>query len=179
MAYFIAACVLDFQRATALVVLTSLAVAAVSFELLKKHKGKSISRCFRPAVKCFKSNLKWSKWWVVIFFSSGSHYDNSCTLWNLFKSEDVFYCVFRVFVLVVLVLFVVWIVLDTSKRPEQLISFGGVCMFIVLIFLLSAHRTAVSFAVSQSLTLLKCAINVGTTVSKHAWELSHTLSLLR
>lgn len=61
-AYFIAACVLDFQRATALVVLTSLVVVAQLFELLKKYKGKSISRCFQPAVKCFESNSKWMKW---------------------------------------------------------------------------------------------------------------------
>lgn len=50
----------------------------------------------------------------------------------------------RVFIAVVLALFVVWIALDTSKRPEQLISFGGICIFILLQFLLSAHRTAVS-----------------------------------
>lgn len=61
-AYFIAACVLDFKRATALVVLTCLAVAAVSLELLKKYKGKSISRFFKPGVRWFKSNLKWIKW---------------------------------------------------------------------------------------------------------------------
>lgn len=53
----------------------------------------------------------------------------------------------RVFMAVVLVLFVAWLVLDTSKRPEQLISFGGVCVFVLLLFLLSAHRTAVSFGV--------------------------------
>ncbi|XP_045892364.1 sodium/nucleoside cotransporter 1 [Micropterus dolomieu] len=111
-AYFIAACVLDFQRAIALVVLTSLAVIIKSYELLKEYKGKSISRCFRPAVRCFKSNLKWIKW---------------------------------VFILVVVALIVTWIILDTSQRPEQFISFGGVCMFIVLIFLLSAHRTAVTW----------------------------------
>uniref|UniRef100_A0A3B5MUA0 Solute carrier family 28 member 1 n=1 Tax=Xiphophorus couchianus TaxID=32473 RepID=A0A3B5MUA0_9TELE len=105
-AYFIAACVLNFQRAIALVVLTCLAIAAVSYELVKKHKGKSISRCFKPAVRCFKSNLKWLK----------------------------------VFVLAVVGLLVVWLALDTRKRPEQLISFGGVCMFIVLLFLFSAHR---------------------------------------
>ncbi|XP_029697761.1 sodium/nucleoside cotransporter 1 isoform X2 [Takifugu rubripes] len=111
-AYFVAACVLDFQRATALVVLTVLAVVAKSYELLKEHKGESISRCFRPAVRCFKSNLKWLKW---------------------------------VFIVVVLVLFVTWLVLDTSKRPQQLISFGGVCVFILLLFLLSVHRSAVSW----------------------------------
>lgn len=51
---------------------------------------------------------------------------------------------------VVLALFVTWLALDTSRRPEQLISFGGVCAFILLLFLLSAHRTAVSFALSIS-----------------------------
>ncbi|XP_069564785.1 sodium/nucleoside cotransporter 1 [Brachyistius frenatus] len=111
-AYFIAACVLDFQRATALVVLTCLAIFATSYELLKKHKGKRISQCFRPAARCFKSNLKWLKW---------------------------------VFISTVVVLLVVWLVVDTSQRPEQLMSFGGVCMFIVLLFLFSAHRTAVSW----------------------------------
>lgn len=57
----------------------------------------------------------------------------------------------RVFIAVVLVLFVVWLVLDTSKRPEQLISFGGICVFILLLFILSAHRTAVSFAAGVEL----------------------------
>uniref|UniRef100_A0A8C7DAH9 Sodium/nucleoside cotransporter n=1 Tax=Oncorhynchus kisutch TaxID=8019 RepID=A0A8C7DAH9_ONCKI len=31
------------------------------------------------------------------------------------------------------------------KRPEQLISFGGVCMFILVIFIFSAHRTEVAW----------------------------------
>lgn len=52
----------------------------------------------------------------------------------------------RVFVVVVLVLLVTWLAVDTSKRPEQLISFGGVCLFVLLLFLTSAHRTEVSFA---------------------------------
>uniref|UniRef100_A0A8C8DM73 Sodium/nucleoside cotransporter n=1 Tax=Oryzias sinensis TaxID=183150 RepID=A0A8C8DM73_9TELE len=111
-AYFIAACVLDFQRATALVVLTILAVVATSYELLMKYKGESISHFLKPAVRCFQSNLKWLKW---------------------------------VFILAVVVLLVLWLVLDTSKRPEQLISFGGVCMFIVLLYLFSAHRSMISW----------------------------------
>ncbi|XP_047452535.1 sodium/nucleoside cotransporter 1 [Mugil cephalus] len=111
-AYFIAACVLDFQRATALVVLTCLAVVAKSLELLNEYKGESIRECFKPAGRCFKSNFKWLKW---------------------------------VFIVVVVALLVVWLALDTSQRPEQLISFGGVCMFVVLVFLLSAHRTAVTW----------------------------------
>ncbi|XP_076588586.1 sodium/nucleoside cotransporter 1 [Chaetodon auriga] len=111
-AYFIAACVLDFERATALVVLTCVAVFIASYELVKEYKGESISRCFRPAVRCFRSNLRWIKW---------------------------------LFILAVVVLFIVWLVLDTSQRPEQLISFGGVCMFVLLVFLLSAHRAAVTW----------------------------------
>uniref|UniRef100_A0A3B5B438 Sodium/nucleoside cotransporter n=1 Tax=Stegastes partitus TaxID=144197 RepID=A0A3B5B438_9TELE len=111
-AYFIAACVLDFKRATALFVLTCLAVVAQTLELVKTYQGKRISRCFKPVVRLFKANLKWLKW---------------------------------VFILVAVVLLVVWLVIDTSKRPEQLISFGGVCMFVVLLFLCSAHRSAISW----------------------------------
>ncbi|XP_030621194.1 sodium/nucleoside cotransporter 1 [Chanos chanos] len=109
-AYFIAACVLDFHRAIALVVLTCLAVLIIAYELIKQHLGDSIKQCFKPVYRLFKANRKWLKW---------------------------------VFVLVVLGLFIAWLAVDTSKRPEQLISFGGVCVFIIVIFLLSAHRSAV------------------------------------
>lgn len=111
-AYFIAACVLNFERAIALIVLTSLAVVIQSYQLLKKHKGESIAGFFSPAVRCFQSNLRWIKW---------------------------------VFILAALTLLVVWLALDTSKRPEQLVSFAGVCMFILLMFIFSSHRTAVSW----------------------------------
>ncbi|XP_036400173.1 sodium/nucleoside cotransporter 1 [Megalops cyprinoides] len=109
-AYFIAACVLDFNRAIALVVLTSLAVFFAIYGLVKRYKGDSIKECFKPAGRCFKANLWWMK------------------------------CVF---IVVALGLLVAWLVVDTSKRPEQLISFGGVCMFIVILFIFSAHRRAV------------------------------------
>uniref|UniRef100_A0A8D3D2Z9 Sodium/nucleoside cotransporter n=1 Tax=Scophthalmus maximus TaxID=52904 RepID=A0A8D3D2Z9_SCOMX len=104
--YFIAACVLNFQRAIALVVLTVLAVVIVSYELLKEYKGERIMKT------------------LFVYLSL------------------VFY---RIFILAVVALLVVWLVIDTSKRPEQLISFGGVCIFILLVFIFSAHRTAVSW----------------------------------
>uniref|UniRef100_A0A3P8YSL5 Sodium/nucleoside cotransporter n=1 Tax=Esox lucius TaxID=8010 RepID=A0A3P8YSL5_ESOLU len=113
-AYFITACVLDFERAIALVVLTSLAVVSKAYDLVKKYKGESITKCFIPAQR-------------------------SATVWTEINSETV------VFVIVVLVLLVTWLVVDTSKRPEQLISFGGVCMFILVIFLFSAHRKSVAW----------------------------------
>uniref|UniRef100_A0A8B9RB03 Sodium/nucleoside cotransporter n=1 Tax=Astyanax mexicanus TaxID=7994 RepID=A0A8B9RB03_ASTMX len=96
-------CWLNFQRAVALVVLTSVAVFFTVYDLVKKYKGDSIKRCFKPAVR--------------------SHNYNCLEL--------------------VLGLLVAWLVVDTSKRPEQLISFGGVCLFILGLFLFSAHRSAV------------------------------------
>ncbi|NP_001074966.1 sodium/nucleoside cotransporter 1 [Danio rerio] len=51
-----------------------------------------------------------------------------------------------VFIVIVVGLLVAWLAVDTRKRPEQLISFGGVCLFIVAIFLFSAHRTAVRWS---------------------------------
>ncbi|XP_051953713.1 sodium/nucleoside cotransporter 2-like isoform X1 [Xyrauchen texanus] len=51
-----------------------------------------------------------------------------------------------VFIVIVLGLLVAWLVVDTRKRPENLISFAGVCMFVIVIFLFSAHRTAVCWS---------------------------------
>ncbi|MFT7806739.1 sodium/nucleoside cotransporter 2-like [Arapaima gigas] len=111
-AYFIAACVLNFQRAIALVVLNCLAVFIIIYDLVKTFKGDSIKRCFKPVGRSFRSNVTWLKW---------------------------------VFLVVVLTLLVAWLVVDTSKRPEQLISFAGVCLFLLLLYLFSAHRQAVSW----------------------------------
>uniref|UniRef100_A0A8C8LWB4 Sodium/nucleoside cotransporter n=1 Tax=Oncorhynchus tshawytscha TaxID=74940 RepID=A0A8C8LWB4_ONCTS len=96
-AYFITACILDFERSIALVVLTSLAVVSKAYDLVKTYHGDSITKCFIPCI---------------------------------------FLCGLRV---------LTWLVVDTSKRPEQLISFGGVCMFILVIFIFSAHRTEVAW----------------------------------
>ncbi|XP_077934966.1 sodium/nucleoside cotransporter 1 isoform X2 [Halichoerus grypus] len=49
---------------------------------------------------------------------------------------------------------VLWLVLDTSQRPEQLVSFAGICVFISLLFACSKHHRAVSWrAVSWGLGL--------------------------
>uniref|UniRef100_A0A8D0CIT2 Sodium/nucleoside cotransporter n=1 Tax=Scleropages formosus TaxID=113540 RepID=A0A8D0CIT2_SCLFO len=107
LAYFIAACVLNFQRAIALVVLNCLAVFFIIYDLVKRYKGDSLKRCFRPVERCFRGNV--------------------------------------VFLVVVLALLVTWLAVDTSKRPEQLISFGGICLFLLLIYIFSVHREAVSW----------------------------------
>lgn len=77
----------------------------------------------------------------------------------------------RVFITVVLALFVAWIVLDTSKRPEQLISFGGICIFILLQFLLSAHKTAVSFTACSRHGDSRFEIRRDVIIARYLWLL--------
>lgn len=43
---------------------------------------------------------------------------------------------------------VLWLVLDTSRQPEQLVSFAGTCMCISILFACSKHRRAVSTELS-------------------------------
>ncbi|XP_047717575.1 sodium/nucleoside cotransporter 1, partial [Prionailurus viverrinus] len=38
-----------------------------------------------------------------------------------------------------------WLVLDTCQRPEQLVSFAGICVFICLLFACSKHHRTVSW----------------------------------
>lgn len=52
---------------------------------------------------------------------------------------------FRVFAGLSLVGLILWLALDTAQRPEQLISFAGICMFILILFACSKHHSAVSF----------------------------------
>ncbi|XP_045052443.2 sodium/nucleoside cotransporter 1 isoform X2 [Desmodus rotundus] len=49
---------------------------------------------------------------------------------------------------------VLWLILDTSQRPQQLVSFAGICVFIGVLFACSKHHRAVSWrAVSWGLGL--------------------------
>ncbi|KAM4675107.1 sodium/nucleoside cotransporter 2-like [Discoglossus pictus] len=111
-AYFIAACVLNFKRSVALVVITCVVLFFFCYDLVKKYFGKKIVKFLKPVGACMKKNKKWMKW---------------------------------VFILLVLAGLITWLAVDTSKRPEQLISFGGVCMFIVFLFIMSKHHRAVSW----------------------------------
>lgn len=45
---------------------------------------------------------------------------------------------------VALVGLILWLVLDTARRPKQLISFAGICMFVIILFACSKHHSAVS-----------------------------------
>uniref|UniRef100_A0A9L0JC13 Sodium/nucleoside cotransporter n=1 Tax=Equus asinus TaxID=9793 RepID=A0A9L0JC13_EQUAS len=50
-----------------------------------------------------------------------------------------------VFAGVSLVGLILWLALDTAQRPEQLISFAGICMFVLILFACSKHHSAVSW----------------------------------
>ncbi|KYO21461.1 sodium/nucleoside cotransporter 1 [Alligator mississippiensis] len=50
-----------------------------------------------------------------------------------------------VFCLAVLGGLVTWLALDTAKNPEQLISFAGICVFVLVLFACSKHHGAVSW----------------------------------
>ncbi|XP_034640392.1 sodium/nucleoside cotransporter 1-like [Trachemys scripta elegans] len=110
LAYFIAACWLDFQRAIALVVITALVIFFVGWGLIQKHYGAKLTKLLSPCQKCCLKSWPWLKW---------------------------------VFWLAILVGLVTWLVLDTSKRPEQLISFAGLCAFVLFLFACSKHHAAV------------------------------------
>lgn len=49
----------------------------------------------------------------------------------------------RTLALAALLGLVSWLVLDTSQRPEQLVSFAGICVFVCLLFACSKHHRTV------------------------------------
>ncbi|XP_057578256.1 sodium/nucleoside cotransporter 1 [Hippopotamus amphibius kiboko] len=118
-AFLLAACILDFQRALALFVLTCVVLVFLAHSLLQRLLGPKLLRCVKPLGH---PRLK---------------------LW--FK---------RGLALAAFLGLILWLALDTSQRPEQLVSFGGICVFILLLFAFSKHHRAVSWrAVSWGLGL--------------------------
>ncbi|XP_008060845.1 sodium/nucleoside cotransporter 2 [Carlito syrichta] len=109
-AYFLAACILNFQRALALFVITCFVIFVLVHRFLKKLFGQKLTSCLKPFEN---SRLRfWTKW---------------------------------VFAGVSLVGLILWLCLDTAQRPEQLISFAGICMFVIILFACSKHHRAVSW----------------------------------
>ncbi|XP_004432081.1 PREDICTED: sodium/nucleoside cotransporter 1 [Ceratotherium simum simum] len=118
-AFLLIACLLDFQRALALFVLTCVVLVFLAHSLLKRLLGPKLPRHVKP-LGHFRLNL-WLKRGLALAAFLG---------------------------------LVLWLVLDTSRRPEQLVSFAGICVFISLLFACSKHHHAVSWrAVSWGLGL--------------------------
>ena len=59
-AYFLAACILDFQRALALFILTCLVLLVLVHCFLKRFFGKNLTTCLKPFKNsCLKLWMKW------------------------------------------------------------------------------------------------------------------------
>ncbi|XP_054569180.1 sodium/nucleoside cotransporter 1 isoform X1 [Eptesicus fuscus] len=118
-AFLLIACLLNFQRALALFVLTCVVLAFLAHGLLKRLLGPKLRRCATP--------LRHSR----------------LSLWLK-----------RGLALAAFLGLVLWLALDTARRPEQLVSFAGICVFIGILFACSKHHHAVSWrAVSWGLGL--------------------------
>ncbi|XP_072478584.1 sodium/nucleoside cotransporter 2-like [Notamacropus eugenii] len=109
-AYLLAACILDFQRALVLFVLTCLGLFFLAYSLIKRHFGQKLLRYGKPFGN---SRLRlWLKWGLMV---------------------------------VALVGLFLWLVLDTAQKPKQLISFAGICMFLIILFACSKNHFSVSW----------------------------------
>lgn len=69
---------------------------------------------------------------------------------------------------------ILWLSLDTAQRPEQLVSFAGICVFLVLLFAGSKHHRAVSVpratqAGSQRMLPVGSGLGLGRDGCSH-WE---------
>ncbi|XP_030669700.1 sodium/nucleoside cotransporter 1 isoform X5 [Nomascus leucogenys] len=118
-AFLLVACLLDFQRALALFVLTCVVLTFLGHRLLKRLLGPKLRRFLKP--QGHPRLLLWFKRGLALAAFLG---------------------------------LVLWLSLDTSRRPEQLVSFAGICVFIALLFACSKHHCAVSWqAVSWGLGL--------------------------
>ncbi|KAG8455297.1 hypothetical protein GDO86_001479 [Hymenochirus boettgeri] len=107
----IAACAINFRRALALFVLTSLAIFFVFWDLfMDKYEGK-IVEFFSPVGIFFKKQWFWMKWVIWISLVTG---------------------------------IICWLIFDTARMgSNQLISFGGLVMYVLLMFIFSKHPTKI------------------------------------
>ncbi|XP_038640423.1 sodium/nucleoside cotransporter 1 [Scyliorhinus canicula] len=109
--FLIAACILNLQRALALLVMTCVAAFFIIYDLLKRFVGKQVIDCVTPVRSNLQEHSRWIKW---------------------------------IFSFLALVGLVAWLAIDTAKRPEQLISFGGLCLLVLVLFIFSKSPRAVS-----------------------------------
>lgn len=117
--FLIVACLLDFQRALALFVITCVVLFFLAYGLLKRLLGSKMKKYVKfQGHSCLSL---WLKRGLALAAGLGV---------------------------------ILWLSLDTAQRPEQLVSFAGICVFLALLFAGSKHHRAVSWrAVSWGLGL--------------------------
>ncbi|XP_028926453.1 sodium/nucleoside cotransporter 2 [Ornithorhynchus anatinus] len=109
-AYLLAACILNFQRALALFIITCVVLFFLVYDWCQKRFGEKLKGCLKPL-----ENSRLKRW----------------LKWGLGAAALVGLCL--------------WLGLDTAQRPKQLISFAGICTFIIILFACSKHPRAVSW----------------------------------
>ncbi|XP_044120274.1 solute carrier family 28 member 3 [Neovison vison] len=111
LAMVIAACVLNFQRALPLFVITVAAIFFVVWDYFMAKYEHRIDECLSPGKRLLQNQWFWMKW----------------VIWTLLILGVIF-----------------WLIFDTAKLgQQQLVSFGGLIMYIILIFLFSKYPTKV------------------------------------
>ncbi|KAJ8790085.1 hypothetical protein J1605_021523 [Eschrichtius robustus] len=112
LALVIAACVLNFNRALPLFVITVVAIFFVIWDHFMAKYESQIAQFLSPGQRLLDSHWFWLKW----------------VIWGCLILGVIF-----------------WLVFDTAKLgQQQLVSFGGLIMYIILTFLFSKHPTKVS-----------------------------------
>ncbi|XP_044876842.1 solute carrier family 28 member 3 isoform X2 [Mauremys mutica] len=109
----IAACVLNFQRALALFVLTVLAIFFICWDFLIARYEDKIAEFFSPCERFLKQQWFWLKWvvWIALIAA-----------------------------------IICWLIFDTAKQgTNQLISFGGLVMYVLLMLIFSKYPTKVAW----------------------------------
>uniref|UniRef100_A0A8C5F0Z9 Solute carrier family 28 member 3 n=1 Tax=Gopherus evgoodei TaxID=1825980 RepID=A0A8C5F0Z9_9SAUR len=102
----IAACVLNFQRALALFVLTVLAIFFICWDFLIARYEDKIAEFFSPCERFLKQVV-----WIVLIAA-----------------------------------IICWLIFDTAKQgTNQLISFGGLMMYVLLMLIFSKYPTKVAW----------------------------------
>ncbi|XP_006902028.1 PREDICTED: solute carrier family 28 member 3-like [Elephantulus edwardii] len=111
LAVVIAACVLNFQRALPLFVITIVVIFFLAWDYLMAKYEDRIDEFLSPGRRFLNNHWFWLKWVV----------------WSALILGIIF-----------------WLIFDTAKLgQQQLVSFGGLIMYILLTFLFSKHPTRV------------------------------------
>uniref|UniRef100_A0A8C4RZS5 Solute carrier family 28 member 3 n=1 Tax=Erpetoichthys calabaricus TaxID=27687 RepID=A0A8C4RZS5_ERPCA len=117
----IVACIINFQRALSLLLLTIVGIFFVSWDKLINKYEDRITQVFHPYERRLEQQGHWLKWVLYIALIAAV---------------------------------ICWLVFDTANQgTRQLISFGGLLMYIALMFIFSKHPTKASLTVFSGVGL--------------------------
>ncbi|XP_007472554.2 sodium/nucleoside cotransporter 2-like isoform X4 [Monodelphis domestica] len=81
----------------------------------------------------------------------------------------------------ILISLVLWLILDTSRNPKQLISFTGFCLFITILFICSKHHHAVLPIIVFFSCVMSVLYHMGLMqwlIQKIAWLMQVTMATI-